>query len=892
MADDNKKKLVEGFDTEFERLQDRLNNIASLLGDTMRNKLSDLTTEAGNYIDAFERGEDVVKKLTTKLTSLQKDSNRLSLNRLKLENDLARVQQQGNLAAERKIKAALLQNKLVTQQVDATQTLLIKLQQAAEEEAKITEEKRKQNDLGEVAKKKAKEALEPFTKLLSAAGIFEAIWKGLIGANENSVWISKNLGYGAAKADILTDKMQLMSLTADATNVSLKSLNEAMVQLSTATGGVAEYSKDALETQVMLTRQMGLTGEEAAGIYKLGVLNNQTSEQTNKQMIKAFATTRNNVRGSISFKEAMASASKVSGQLASNLQNNPALITAAVVKMQALGTSLEQTKDQGEKLLDFSSSIESELKAELLTGKELNLERARAAALAGDQVTLAEELNKNVGSLADFNKMNVLQQKSLAEAVGLTADQLADQLRKQEIAVQQGKSLAQVNAEELEAAQKRKTIQEKFNNFLEKMMDIIGSIGTALSPFIEALTWIFDHTWAVYGVLGLWLLRSKGIAGTFTSIGNSIKNIGASIGNKILGKTAAPATPAPAAPTTPAAGGGGAGGFMKGINTTDMIKGAAAILILSAALFVAAKAFQEFATVKWEDVAKGVVGIGALAGIAFLLSKASGDMITGSVALAILGVALIPFAYALSLLANVKMESVLAAAAGLVIFGAAVFGLGALMMTGVGAFIFGAGILAIIALGGAMLILGLGLQAVSNAGTGITALFKSLTELDVDKLTQIAPALLSIGEGIMALGAGSIMAGIGGLLGGGPVDIIKGIAESGDGIQKAATGLQAMASALQQVSSALSGIDTSKLEALSDFSEKSAASGIVSTILSPIKAIGNMIEGAAGGGNEEMVKAINEVRDAVKKLYNKDQSIHMDGKKVGTTLTQNSYKVA
>jgi hypothetical protein len=891
MADDNKKKLVEGLDAEFDVLQSKLNNIASLLGDTMRNKLSDLTTEAGNYIDAFENGEDVVKKLTAKLTTLQKESNKLSLNRLKLENDLARVQQQGNLVAERKIKSALLQNKLASQQVDATQTLLIKLKQAADEEAKITEEKRKQNDLGEVAKKKAKEALEPFTKLLSTAGIFEAIWKGLIGANENSVWISKNLGYGAAKADILTDKMQLMSLTADATNVSLKSLNEAMVQLSEATGGVAEYSRDALETQVMLTKQMGLTAEEAAGIYKLGVLNNQTSEQTNKQMIKAFATTRNNVRGSISFKEAMAAASKVSGQLASNLQNNPALITAAVVKMQALGTSLEQTKGQGEKLLDFQSSIESELKAELITGKELNLERARAAALAGDQVTLAEELNKNVGSLADFNKMNVIQQQSLAEAVGLTADQLADQLRKQEVAVQQGKSLAQVNADELEAAQKRKTIQEKFNNFLEKMMDIIGSIGTAFSPFIEAITWLFDHTWAVYTVLGLWAIRSKGIAGTFKGIVDSVKNIGTSIGNKILGKTAAPATPTPAAPTTPAAG-GGAGGFMKGINTTDMIKGAAAILILSAALFVAAKAFQEFATVKWEDVAKGVVGIGALAGVAFLLSKASGDMIEGSIAIAILGVALIPFAYALSLLANVKMENVLAAAAGLVIFGAAVFGLGALMMTGAGAFIFGAGILAIIALGGAMIILGAGLQSVANAGTGITALFKSLTELDTDQLTKIAPALLSIGEGIMTLGAGSIMAGIGGLLGGGPVDIIKGIADSGDGIQKAATGLQAMASALQQVSSALSGIDTSKLEALSDFSEKSAASGIVSTILSPIKAIGNMIEGAAGGGNEEMVKAINEVRDAVNKLYNKDQSIHMDGKKVGTTLTQNSYKVA
>ena len=41
-----------------------------------------------------------------------------------------------------------------------------------------------------------------------------------------------------------------------------------------------------------------------------------------------------------------------------------------------------------------------------------------------------------------------------------------------------------------------------------------------------------------------------------------------------------------------------------------------------------------------------------------------------------------------------------------------------------------------------------------------------------------------------------------------------------------------------------------------------------------------------------MISAINEVTSAVNRLYNKDTSINMDGKKVGNTLTQGSYKVA
>jgi hypothetical protein len=738
--------------------------------------------------------------------------------------------------------------------------------------------------------------------VFTLTGAIKAFADGIKNANENSVWISKNLGYGAVEADIMTDKMQLMSLTSDETNVTLKSARESMAQLASATGGVAEFSDDALKTQIMLTKQLGLSGEEAAGIYKMGVLNNQTSEATNKQMIQAFASTRNAVKGSANFKETMAAASKVSGQLASNLKNNPAAITAAVVKMQALGTTLEQAKKQGDSLLSWESSIENELKAELLTGKQLNLERARAAALAGDQVTLAEELNKNVGSLTDFNNMNVLQQKALAEAVGLTTDELADQLRKQEIATEQGKSLAQVNAEELEAAEKRKTIQEKFNNITEKLMDVIGSLGTLLAPFIGGITWLLDHTWVVYTILGLWAAKSLLIGNNFKGIAGTVKGIATSLGKKVFGlgggKTEAPKVETP----TPEAGGKKGGGMLsslKGISTTDMIKGAAAILILSAALWVAAKAFQEFATVKWEDVAKGIVGIGALAGIAFLLSKASGDMIQGAIAVAILGAALIPFAFAMSLIADLKMENIIAAAAGLLIFAAAAAGLGFIL-----SFIL-LGAIGIAALGASLVVFGLGLQVVSEGGKGLTQLFNDLSQLDADKLDKISPSLKSIGQAILYLGAGGVMSAIGKLLGGdSPAQIIKDIAESANGITQAATGLQLMAVALQQVSSALATIDTSKLEALSEFSDKQsggtigrAISGITDFITSPIKAVGEAMGGGeakTSGGTDltPLIAAINEVKTSVDKLYNKNTTINMDGSKVGTTLTQGSYKVA
>jgi hypothetical protein len=330
---------------------------------------------------------------------------------------------------------------------------------------------------------------DKIAEMFTLVGLFKMLLDAALKFNVISVKTSKDLGYGADNADRVTSSLVDMARSSSNVNVTLKNAGEAMSQLNEATGGVTEYTADALKTQIMLTKQLGLSGEEAAGIYKYSVLTGQSSEKVNDEMVAAFANTRNSVKGSANFKTTMAEAAKVSGQLAANLQNNPGLITEAVVKAQALGTTLEQVKNQGASLLNFESSISKELDAELLTGKQLNLERARAAALSGDQITLAEELNKNVGTLEDFQKMNVLQQNALADAVGLTADQLSDQLRKQKIAVEQGKSLAQVTADEAKEAENRQAIQDKFNAAIEKLQDFIGNLVSGpIAGLLEALT--------------------------------------------------------------------------------------------------------------------------------------------------------------------------------------------------------------------------------------------------------------------------------------------------------------------------------------------------------------------------------------------------------------------
>ena len=334
-------------------------------------------------------------------------------------------------------------------------------------------------------------------------------------ANKQTVELGKALG-----KDSYTYRQNLASAARSSSNlnVTTENLVEAFNEISQSTGYTYEYTTDQLETQIKLTKQVGLQADEAAQIQRYSVLNNQTSEKTYSSFVKGLVSARNQLRVGIDFKATLAEAVKVSGQLAANLGYNPERIAKAIVTAKAFGMTLDQVAKSGEALLNWESSIDNELKAELLTGKQLNLEKARYAALTGDQVTLAEELANQVGSAADFTKMNVLQQKALAESVGMTADELSNTLRKREEAIASGKSLAQITEEEAKQALERQTVQEKFNQAVLKLQDFFGNlVAGPLGSFLDILTKALPLITSIASVFAGILAVQKGIA-AFESI--------------------------------------------------------------------------------------------------------------------------------------------------------------------------------------------------------------------------------------------------------------------------------------------------------------------------------------------------------------------------------------
>ena len=96
-----------------------------------------------------------------------------------------------------------------------------------------------------------------------------------------------------------------------------------------------------------------------------------------------------------------------------------------------IGLNLNQQASMAKSLLDIETSIESEMEARVLTGKELNFDKARELALSGDIGGAASEVMEQVGGINEFQEMNIIQKEALAKAAGMEVGQLQKALEKQ-----------------------------------------------------------------------------------------------------------------------------------------------------------------------------------------------------------------------------------------------------------------------------------------------------------------------------------------------------------------------------------------------------------------------------------------------------------------------------
>ena len=301
--------------------------------------------------------------------------------------------------------------------------------------------------------------------------------------------LQKNLGVSGAEAFKLNVTLSMAATNTG--NLAIQGKDTAKAfgvlndQLGVASTSIVGMVGEAAKFQKLL----GLSEEAIGRAGKASLITGKSMEDIKLDIIDQTTQVRTQTGIALNYNSILEKTLNVSGQIAAQLGNNPKAIAAAVAQANALGMELEQVAKVGESLLGFEQSIAAELEAELLTGKELNLERVRLLALTGDYEGLSREIAEQAGTFSEFSQMNVIQQQKLAEAFGMSADELSNMLIDQEA---MGKTAEQLRAEGKEDIAQRleaRNAQEQFTDAVEKMKNIfVDLVGGPVGGLLNMLT--------------------------------------------------------------------------------------------------------------------------------------------------------------------------------------------------------------------------------------------------------------------------------------------------------------------------------------------------------------------------------------------------------------------
>ena len=267
---------------------------------------------------------------------------------------------------------------------------------------------------------------------LAPAAMLAYLLNALIASDQAAGDMAKsmNMSYDSA----LATRMELKKSADSSFNnfVNTQGMQDSLVAINKQLGTGVVLNHEMLVQMTEMREMAGFTNEELAGIASISLATGQSmNDITGEFMAQAkMSAMQNGVL--LNEKDLLKDIGKVSAATTLSFSKNPALIAEAVATAKSLGMELDKVDAIAGSLLDFESSISNELEAELLLGKDINLEKARQAALNNDLATVAKEISEQAGSSAEFAEMNRIQQEALAKSIGMSREDLAQTLFVQE----------------------------------------------------------------------------------------------------------------------------------------------------------------------------------------------------------------------------------------------------------------------------------------------------------------------------------------------------------------------------------------------------------------------------------------------------------------------------
>lgn len=564
-----------------------------------------------------------------------------------------------------------------------------------------------------------------FTTFATTVGLH---LKGFVTSLEST---RKELGLSTTQGIALGKEIGWAALQGAFLGLSMEETAQAAAALGKEMPNAIPKAED-IKTVARMSDLYGVGAGEVAKLHKvLKIANGNSSQLANS----SFKTMENISKAAgVPFGQVMADVAGQTEFFVKYSKNGGENIMKAAVSAKQLGLGLNEVNQMAEKLLDVDSSIQAEMEASVLTGKALNFNKARELAYAGDMDGMMKEALNNQFTMSEWDSYSSIQKQSIAESLGQSVESMNTMISQQS---------------ELDKT------AELQNSWWGSTYLFIRDSAKGVMNYKDVLASSFNMLASITQMTGM-----SGKAGGIFSIFKKGKGVASAAGD--IANTGGSALSSAA--KTPGTGMlSKMTNVFKGISMADVGKFAMISGIMVVTLIGLSFGLKKFNDVEWSSVGKGILSLTSLIiGIQFI-GNVSSQVLMGAFAIGILGASLIPLSFALNMFNTVNWESIIKGAASIGIFTGMIFGLGALISSGVGAILFVAGVAGFIALGSALTILGFGLQQVVEPMSQFSSFASSLIP-QIEQLASLSSSFANIGDGFSKMGWGLMTMAAGALL--------------------------------------------------------------------------------------------------------------------------------
>ena len=291
------------------------------------------------------------------------------------------------------------------------------------------------------------------TDPVAIIGLLTKAFVGLLKISQNFAKKTADVGkaFLGMGHNIKSIKGDIMDIAADEMYLNFEESLQAMKSLNAVAGTQVRLTREQTMAYQEYTNLLGLSEETTQGLFKFSTLSGESFDDMGAHIMGIASGLNQTNDLSVSQNEVMEEVANASAATAFNLKSSPDALAKAAFQAKRLGMTMDQITSAAESTLDFESSIEKEMAAELLLGKNLNLEQLRYASLTGDVETQAKEINRILAENVDATEGNVILQDALAASLGMSRE---DMLKANQARLLQNK-LGKMGAKDRELSMKK-----------------------------------------------------------------------------------------------------------------------------------------------------------------------------------------------------------------------------------------------------------------------------------------------------------------------------------------------------------------------------------------------------------------------------------------------------